>query len=57
MRQASLSDTAPPQPYSSRAEFLEDLQGVLERDYGVELRGPALEEAGRNIDGFLRCML
>lgn len=57
MHQANLSITKTPQAYKNTDEFLQDLQRALESDYGIELQGASLEEAGKNIEGFLRSML
>lgn len=45
------------QPYESEREFMNDLKNVLEQDYGITLCGHALEEAGQNINHYLRSFL
>jgi len=42
------------QPYSSNADFLQELAEALETEYGVVYMGVELEEVGRNINEFLR---
>lgn len=44
-------------PYNSESEFLGELQTVMEQDYGSNLRGAALKQAGANINEFLRVFL
>ncbi len=57
MRRACLITETSPVAYKSHEEFLQDLRRVLSSDYGIEFSEEALEDAGRNIDGFLRCFL
>lgn len=44
-------------PYASSKEFLSDLQEALEEGYGSTFYGVALEEAGNNVNAFLRTFL
>lgn len=43
--------------YESDQDFMKDLADVLEEDYGVHLMGVQLEEAGRNVNQYLRSFL
>lgn len=45
------------EPYQSKGEFLLDLQKAISDGYGVYLEGGELEEAGRNVDQFLKVFL
>ena len=45
------------QPYRNQKEFADDLQRVLEEDYGVSLMGVQLEEAATNVRQYLKSFL
>lgn len=45
------------QPYGSEKEFRDDLQRVLREEYGIALGDEVLEEAGMNVNNYLRSFL
>lgn len=43
--------------FSESDDFLNELQRVMNADYGVDLYGQNLKEAGENVNSFLRTFL
>lgn len=45
------------QPYKNRADYLRDLDAILETDYGAKLSNAELEKSAVNIDCLLGAFL